>query len=69
MEACEKGLSRSGRRLLSSGKRRMKASDLAQDVNVSRPTGLFWILTCRKVNFYFIFTVKSSIQKKTLKHN
>ena len=41
MEACEKGLSRSGRRLLSSGKRRMKASDLAQDVNVSRPTGLF----------------------------
>ena len=41
MEECEKALSRSGRRPLSSGKRRMKASDLAQDVNVSRPTGLF----------------------------
>ena len=41
MEECEKALSRSGRRPLSSGKRRMKASGLAQDVNVSRPTGLF----------------------------
>ena len=34
MEVSEKPSSRNGRRLLSSGKRRMKASDLAQDVNV-----------------------------------
>ena len=60
MEECEKALSRSGRRPLSSGKRRMKASDLAQDVNVSRPTGLFWILTCLKVNFSFIKKIFNS---------
>ena len=60
MEECEKALSRSGRRPLSSGKRRMKASGLAQDVNVSRPTGLFWILTCLKVNFSFIKKIFNS---------